>query len=189
MAVVMDFVERGGSSLTAYPDYHRIKLVGDKYRVVDRKIAAFHRMSIGTIVGDASVQVKYLRGNSIGTVEESFVGRLSPGDRFTLGGKLLQLVRVHDNTAWVKRGKGQATALPRWMGGRMPLSSELAQALRDQLTESLAGKHRGPAMRESNHCSIFRKNGQYYRPTMNYLSNVGRTAKVITRLFTRSKVA
>ena len=144
---VIDFVEHGGSSLVAYPDYHRIQLVGDRYRVVDRKIAALHRMSIGTIVGDASIQVKYLRGNTIGTVEESFVGRLSPGDRFTLGGKLVELVRVQDNTAWVKRAKGQATSVPRWMGGRMPLSSELAQALRNRLTESLAGKHNGLAMR------------------------------------------
>lgn len=144
---VIDFVEHGGSSLAAYPDYHRIQFVDGRYRVVDRKIAALHRMSIGTIVGDASVQVKYLRGNTIGTVEESFVGRLSPGDQFTLGGKLLKLVRMHDNTAWVKRGKGQATSVPRWMGGRMPLSSELAQALRNQLTESLAGNHPGRAMR------------------------------------------
>lgn len=144
---VIDFNERGGSSLTAYPDYHRIKLIDDKFRVVERRIATHHRMSIGTIVGDAALQVRYMKGKALGTVEESFIGRLSPGDRFMLGGKLVELVRVHDNTAWVKRGRGAATAIPRWMGGRMPLSSELARALRHQLTESLGGRHAGPAMR------------------------------------------
>lgn len=144
---VMDFNERGGSSLTAYPDYHRIRFVDGRYKVVDRQIATRHRMSIGTIVGDAALQVRYLRGKSIGTVEESFIGKLSPGDRFTLGGKLVELVRVQDNTAWVKRGRGAATSIPRWMGGRMPLSNELAQALRHQLTLSLAGIHQGRAMR------------------------------------------
>ncbi|MCC6511654.1 MAG: ligase-associated DNA damage response DEXH box helicase [Pirellulaceae bacterium] len=143
---VLDFAERGGSSLTAYPDYHRIALVDGTYRVLDRRIAALHRMSVGTIVSDAAMQVRYMKGKVVGTVEESFVGRMSPGDRFMLGGKLLELVRVHDNTAWVKRGRGKETAVPRWMGGRMPLSTELSQALRDELERSLCGKYVGPAM-------------------------------------------
>ncbi len=144
---VLDFAQHGGSSLAAYPDFHRIQLTGDTYRVENRKIATMHRMSIGTIVGDASIQVRFLRGKPIGTVEESFLGRMNPGDRFALGGKVVELVRIHDNTAWVRRSKKQATAIPRWMGGRMPLSSELAQALRHKLSESLAGKYHGPAMR------------------------------------------
>ncbi len=144
---VIDFAQHGGATLAAYPDYQRIRMVDDVYRVCDRRIAALHRMSIGTIVGDASMQVRFLRGKIIGNVEESFLGRVSPGERFTLGGKLLELVHIRDNTAWVKRGKGQASVVPRWMGGRMPLSSELAHMLRQQLTESLQGIYRGKAMR------------------------------------------
>ena len=33
-------------------------------------------------------------------------------------------------TAWVRRAKGKSGAIPRWMGGRMPLSTELAAAVR-----------------------------------------------------------
>lgn len=143
---VIDFAERGGSSLTAYPDYHRIALVDGRYRVPDRRIATLHRLSIGTIVSDAAIQVKYLKGKGIGTVEESFVSRMESGDRFMLGGKLLELVRVHDNTAWVKRGRGQVTAIPRWMGGRMPLSTELSEAVRQELEASISGTFDGPAM-------------------------------------------
>lgn len=143
---VIDFAERGGSSLTAYPDYHRITLVDGRYRVTNRRLAALHRLSIGTIVGESAMQVKYMKGKGLGTVEESFVSRMEPGDRFMLAGKLLELVRVHDNTAWVKRGHGEVTAIPRWSGTRMPLSSELSQAVREQLEASIAGRYEGPAM-------------------------------------------
>lgn len=143
---VIDFAERGGSSLAAYPDYHRITLVNDQYHVTNRRLATLHRLSIGTIMSDAAIQVRFMKGKGIGTVEESFVSRMAPGDRFMLGGKLLELVRVHDNTAWVKRGRGSVNAIPRWMGGRMPLSTELSQAVRDQLEQSIAGVYVGPAM-------------------------------------------
>ncbi len=144
---VVDFAERGGSSLTAYPDYHRIQKVDGRYEMSNRRLAALHRMSIGTIVSDAAMQVKMQSGRGIGTVEESFISRMEPGDRFMLAGKLLELVRVHDNTAWVKRGKGPVNAIPRWMGGRMPLSTELSQAVRDELEASVAGIYDSPSMK------------------------------------------
>ncbi|MFO1341384.1 MAG: DEAD/DEAH box helicase, partial [Burkholderiaceae bacterium] len=52
------FVERGGDSLTAYPEYHRVAWVGEeqKYRVPDRGIATRHRLQVGTIVGDAAMK-------------------------------------------------------------------------------------------------------------------------------------
>ncbi|MFO1064877.1 MAG: ligase-associated DNA damage response DEXH box helicase [Pirellulales bacterium] len=137
---VLDFVERGGSSLQAYPDYHRIHNIDGKYQVTDRGIARRHRMSIGTIVSDASVQVKFLKGKAVGSVEESFVSRMEAGDRFMLAGKVLELVKLQDNTAWVRRAKGNITAIPRWMGGRMPLSTELSQALREELEIASSGK-------------------------------------------------
>ena len=64
----------------------------------------------------------------IGSVEESFVARLKPGDCFLFGGRLLELVRIHEMTAYVRRASGKKPAVPRWNGGRMPLSSELADA-------------------------------------------------------------
>lgn len=138
---VLNFCLRGGSSLEAYPDYHRIKLVDGRYILNDPALVRRHRMSIGTITSDAALPVKYLKGKSIGTVEESFIGRMKPGDQFMLGGKTLKLVRVHDNTAWVRKAKGKATAIPRWSGGRMPLSSQLSHLLRAKLDAARANAY------------------------------------------------
>ena len=144
---VLDFVVRGGDSLRAYPEYARVVLGEDGvFRVPDPALARRHRMSIGTIVGEASLRVRMLRGGVLGTVEESFVGRLNPGDVFQFAGRFLVLVRVHDMTAWVRKAKATTGAVPRWMGGRMPLSGELAAAVRDKLADARRGHYRGPEM-------------------------------------------
>ncbi|MDM7949825.1 MAG: ligase-associated DNA damage response DEXH box helicase [Hydrogenophaga sp.] len=136
----LDFVSQGGASLAAYPDYHRV--VADEHgvwRVPDARLARRHRMNIGTIVSDASMAVQYLGGGKIGHVEESFAARLKPGDCFTFGGRLLELVRIHDMTAWVKRATGRKPAVPRWNGGKMPLSTTLADAVVAQLARVQSG--------------------------------------------------
>jgi ATP-dependent Lhr-like helicase len=147
-AWALDFVVRGGRSLTAYPEYRRV--VADEqgvHRVPDRAIARRHRMSIGTIVADTSMTVKYLSGGTIGTVEESFVSRLRRGDCFLFAGRLLELLRVHEMTAYVKRATGRRAAVPRWSGGRMPLSSEMADAVLARLEQAGQGVFDGPEMR------------------------------------------
>lgn len=110
----LDFVTRGGPSLVAYPDFRRVVPDAEGvWRVPDARLARRHRMNIGTIVSDASVSVQYLGGGRIGSVEESFVARLKPGDCFLFGGRLLELVRIHDMTAFVRRASGQRPAVPR----------------------------------------------------------------------------
>ncbi len=143
---VLDFVTRGGSALTAYPEYSRVVESDGLYTVESALVARRHRMAIGTIVSDASIAVKYLRGPRIGTVEESFVARLRPGDRFIFSGKPLEFVRVRDMVAWVRKASSGKGAIPRWMGSRMPLSTELAAALRARLEEAHRGVFRGPEM-------------------------------------------
>ncbi|HEX8543992.1 MAG TPA: ligase-associated DNA damage response DEXH box helicase [Pseudomonas sp.] len=128
------FVRHGGHSLTAYPDYRRVE--PDEHgiwRVPNARLARRHRMSVGTIVSDASINVKYWSkgggGGSLGSVEEGFIARLKPGDGFLFSGRLLELVRVENMTAYVKRATSKKAAVPRWNGGRMPLSNELADAV------------------------------------------------------------
>lgn len=147
-AWAMDFVTRGGPSLVAYPEYCRVQPDEQGiHRVPDAGIARRHRMSIGTIVADTAMTVKYQGGGSIGTVEESFVSRLKRGDCFLFAGRLLELVRIHEMTAWVKRASGRRAAVPRWNGGRMPLSSEMADAVLARLARADAGDFEGPEMR------------------------------------------
>jgi len=135
----IDFAARGGPALAAYPNYARIKERFGRWYVASKAIARLHRMSIGTIAGDASVDVKWLRGGRLGTVEESFVSRLNPGDRFLFAGRPLTLFQFDGLTAWVKRARGAATLqVPRWNGGRMPLSTLLSAAVLD-LVQSAGG--------------------------------------------------
>jgi len=135
------FVERGGESLHAYPEYHRV--VCDEegtWRVPDRAIARRHRMSVGTIVSDAMMQVKWVSGGTIGTIEEGFIARLNKGDVFVFAGRLLEYVRTQDLAAYVSTAKKKRGVVPIWNGGRMPLSSELADSVLEVLAEAAAGR-------------------------------------------------
>jgi len=130
----LDFVRHGGTALSAYPDYQRVEPDQDGvWRATNTALIRRHRMSVGTIVSDAMMQVRYWSsrggGARIGQVEESFVTRLKKGDCFLFAGRLLELVRINEMTAYVKRASGTRAAVPRWMGGNMPLSGALASAM------------------------------------------------------------
>ncbi|HSJ10766.1 MAG TPA: hypothetical protein VK928_12660, partial [Longimicrobiales bacterium] len=88
----------------------------------------------------------YVTGARIGKVEESFIARLNPGDRFFFGGRPLEFVRVRDMKAWVRRAAGVKGAIPRWMGTRMPLSGQLAHMLRLRLEEAARHQYRDVEM-------------------------------------------
>lgn len=125
-------------------------------------------MSIGTIVSDASLTVKFWAkggsGRSLGSVEEGFIARLRPGDNFLFGGRLLELVRVENMTAYVSRATGKKAAVPRWNGGRMPLSSELADAVVEQLGAASREQFTTPKCAWSNRCFASRWTGRRCPP-------------------------
>ena len=132
---VLEFIVQGGAALAHYPDYHRVVRDADGlYRVVDRKVAFRHRLSIGTIASDGHVSVQFAKGGRLGAVEESFIGRLRPRDRFQFAGKTLELIQLKDMTAYVRLAKRQDGIVPRWQGSRMPLSSMLGAAVEAALS-------------------------------------------------------
>jgi ATP-dependent Lhr-like helicase len=143
----LDFVTRGGDALKAYPDYQKVVRDEDgRSRIKDTMIARRHRMSIGTIVSDAAVDIRYMRGKRLGNVEESFIARLSHGDNFIFAGHLLEFLRVENMTAYVKPGKPGAAVIPRWDGGRCPLSSEVSASIRELLELHVEGRENEPEM-------------------------------------------
>ena len=151
-AWALAFVRHGGHSLTAYPDYRRVEPDADgRWRVPDARLARRHRLGIGTIVSDASLVVKYWTkggaGGALGSIEEGFLARLRPGDCFLFAGRTLELVRVENMTAYVRRATARKAAVPRWNGGRMPLSSELADAVVAELGAAARGVYASPEMR------------------------------------------
>lgn len=134
------FCERGGESLNAYPDYHRIVREEDGwYRVKDRGIARRHKLGIGTIVSDATIQLKYMSGATLGTMEEGFIARLRKGDCFYFGGRLLEFIRIRDMAAYVKRATTKSGTVPTWQGSKMPLSTELGIAVLEMMQSAAQG--------------------------------------------------
>ncbi len=137
-----------GGAMHAYPDYH--KLVRNEagiYRVENPAIARRHRMSIGTIVSDGAMDVKWQSGGKLGSIEESFIARLKVGDVFSFAGHVLELTRVRDMIASVKKSKRKTGIVPQWGGGRLPLSTELADATLAVLGEMARGRDATPEAR------------------------------------------
>ena len=143
----LDFVARGGQSLAAYPDYHRLREESGRYVPGSERIARQHRMTVGTITGDASLIVQMLNGARLGTIEENFLAKVQPGETFLFAGRAVELVQIRDMKAWVRKAPNARDAkIPRWNGGRMPLSTELAAAVRRRLQQACDGIFEGPEM-------------------------------------------
>ncbi len=144
---VLEFVTHGGEALRAYPEYARVAAQGSRYVIANPQIARRHLLSTGTIVSDASIDIRYMTGGRIGSVEESFAARLRPGDLFAFAGQVLEFVRVREMTAWVKKSKASGGVIPSWGGTRMPLSPELADALRQRFEQAHLGIFEGKEMK------------------------------------------
>ncbi len=136
---VLSILVHGSQSLKAYDEYQKIALYQGKYRVVNKSIATRHKLSIGTIVSDGMMVLKYVSGRKIGQVEEWFMAQLIPGDAFWFAGRALELVRIRGMTAQVKNSTQKNNRIPSYMGGRMSLSSEMSE----ELLEKLKGYHNG----------------------------------------------
>jgi ATP-dependent Lhr-like helicase len=136
---MMEFITVGGKALGSYEEFSKVSRQEDGlYKVTNRKIAMRHRLSIGTIVSDPMIQVKFLTGGYIGSVEESFITKLNPGDVFWFAGRNLEFIQIKEMKALVRRSKKKTGTIPRWMGGRMPLSSRLAEMIRLELQNASA---------------------------------------------------
>ena len=136
---LLNFLTTGGDSLQAYNEYRKVVIRNGKYVVENRSIAMKHRLSVGTIVGDTSLHVRFVTGKYLGTIEESFISRLNPGDVFWFAGKSLELVRVKEMEAHVRKSNKSKGIVPSWMGGRMPLSSQMSEMIRLKIDEAVRG--------------------------------------------------
>jgi len=134
-------ITQGGRMLETYDEFHKVVIEDGLYKVTSRKVAMRHRLSIGAIVSDAMMQVKFLGGKYLGSIEEWFISRLKPEDNFWFAGRNLELVMVRDMQAIVRSSNKKKGAVPSWMGGRLPLSSYLTGAVRHKLNEARAGIH------------------------------------------------
>jgi ATP-dependent helicase Lhr and Lhr-like helicase len=139
---ILHHLVEGGTALQQYDEYKKVVIVDGRYRITSRRIAMRHRLHIGTIVSDAMLKVKFLSGGYIGVIEEYFISRLEPGDVFTLAGRNLELVMIKDMNVLVRKSSAKKSKVPSWNGGRMPLSANLGQKLRETFNLAFALKSR-----------------------------------------------
>lgn len=131
----VDFVSRGGPALRAYTQYAKVVPHEGRYLAPCPRIARLHRMAIGTITSDSVMQVKLMTGRYLGTIEEGFISRLKPGDRFVFAGMTLELVMTEGMTAFARKTPRGGGRVPQWLGARFPMSTQLADAVRMKLEQ------------------------------------------------------
>lgn len=143
----LEFITSGGASLSAYEEYAKVEIEADGlYKVNNRRTAMRHRLSMGTIVSDPMIKVKYVKGSYIGTVEETFIAQLKEGDTFWFAGRNLELVRVKDMTAQVKKSNKKTGPIPRWGGGKASFTSLLSNKMRLKIEAAAKNRFDGPEM-------------------------------------------
>jgi ATP-dependent Lhr-like helicase len=103
-------------------------------------------MSIGTIVGDNNLIIEFMNGSKLGQIEEYFISSLKPGDHFWFAGRALEFVRIREMKVQVRKSSAPQGKVPSWMGGRMPLSSQLSAYLREKCDAAAQGLLEGSEM-------------------------------------------
>jgi len=133
---VLDFVATGGYALAAYERWRRLKRDEDgRWRPADAGVARRYRMNVGVIVQQPMIKVRFRRGRVLGEIEENFIQGLEIGDTFMFAGEMLRFEGLREMSAEVTRGSGEAPKVPAYMGGRLPLTTHLADRVRGLLAE------------------------------------------------------
>ncbi|SFN84723.1 ATP-dependent helicase Lhr and Lhr-like helicase [Algoriphagus ornithinivorans] len=149
MAWAMDFITKGGNSLGSYEDFLKVSQDEDGlYKVKNKRIAMKHRLSMGTIVSEAMMKVKFKNGTYLGTVEEYFISKMKIGDRFFFAGRSLELLQIRDLSAIVKVSEKKTNNVVSWMGARMSLSSMLSDKILQILSEYNNGIHKSEEVKQ-----------------------------------------
>ncbi|MEC7265490.1 MAG: DNA ligase-associated DEXH box helicase, partial [Bacteroidota bacterium] len=143
---LLNFLVMGSQSLKSYDEYKKVEVEDDgRFMVNSRAVAMRHRFQIGTIVGDATISVRYQKGGYIGSIEEYFISKLSPGDVFTFAGRNLEFIRIKGMSAYVANSTKRTNKVPSWMGGRLSFSAKMSELLRQELyTAELPQEEQSP---------------------------------------------
>lgn len=130
----LGFVCDGGYALKSYDRFRRVAQAADGlYRVTNPRQIQRYRMNVGVIVEAPTLKVRLKGGRSLGEVEEYFVQGLRPGDTFIFGGELLVFLGIRELTVEAVRGKGGEPKVPAYVGGKLPLTTHLADRVRAML--------------------------------------------------------
>jgi ATP-dependent helicase Lhr and Lhr-like helicase len=153
---VVDFVATGGYALKTYERFARIKQdKSGRWRVANPRVRQSYRLNVGTIVEDTMLKVRLVRsrggGNSkgstgvlgrggrmLGEIEEAFIEGLVVGDTFVFGGEVVRYEALMEDQVYVSRAHDADAKVPSYMGGKFPLSTYLAERVRQLLDDKRA---------------------------------------------------
>ena len=133
---VLDFVATGGYALGAYERFKRLTVdERGRYRIAGPRVARQHRMNAGVIVEAQMLKVR-AGGRTLGQVEEYFVNGLVRGDTFIFAGEMLAFNEVREMTVYARKARGvDAPKVPAYGGGRLPLTTDLADRVRAMIAD------------------------------------------------------
>jgi len=140
---VVDFVATGGYALRAYDRYARLRPMEDgRMRLAHPRLAQEYRLNAGVIVEDPMVEIRLQAkgrpagagGRKLGELEEYFVEQLSAGDTFVFAGEVLRFEGLRETGAFVTRARDPVAQIPSYNGGKFPLSTFLAQRVREMVS-------------------------------------------------------
>jgi ATP-dependent helicase Lhr and Lhr-like helicase len=142
----VDYVATGGYALRSYEKYAKLKRRADGlWRLTHPLIAQQYRLNMGTIVEAAMLKVRIASvkrrlgkrvvtgGRSLGELEEWFLSQLSLGDTFLFAGEVLRFEGLDEFGALATRASGSDPMIPSYEGGKFPLSTYLADRVREIL--------------------------------------------------------
>ena len=151
---VIDFVATGGYALKTYERFARIKQdKAGRWRVANPRVRQSYRLNVGTIVEDTMLKVRLVRsrgagsgstgalargGRMLGEIEEAFIEGLVIGDTFVFGGEVVRYEALSEDQVYVSRANDKDAKVPSYMGGKFPLSTYLAERVRQLLDDRRA---------------------------------------------------
>ena len=144
----VDFVATGGYALRTYDRFARIvRTQNGKWKVRNQHVAQRHRMNVGAIVSAGTLNVRvagrrggggtraWVAGRKVGEAEEWYFEQLTPGDTFLFAGQVWAFQGITGTDALVTHANDSEPKIPSWGGSKFPLSTSLADRVRDMVQD------------------------------------------------------
>lgn len=141
----VEFVATGGYALKSYERYAKIRKTEDgAWRLTHPRLAQQYRINVGTIIENPTLLVRMTSrkngrvgrgGRVLGKVEEYFLETLEPGDTFLFAGQIVRFEGIRETEALVTKSAADTPKIPSFAGGKFPLSTYLAQGVRNILSD------------------------------------------------------